>query len=227
MPGATRRCCQGRRVRREIREQGQRGAEAERSPPIREDLMTSFTRTEIQKAKLWGIIAQKNKGVLHISWLPDRISTASIPWLSFHSFPKTSLSSGGARRREWERSEHRRAPGSVSQPAACGEGGSARCSPCLPSPLALSQTPVHGGQPDPHPSAAVPSPASPSSSSRHCPGLRVSAAEVVRGGSVPAAWSDPRLSARQTAGEEPRRLFPKLGELSEPARSSPPYPGVL
>lgn len=68
--------------------------------------MTSFTRTEIQKAKLWRIIAQKNKGALHISWLPDRISTASIPRLSFHSSPKTSLSSGG-----WERGAKEEAVG--------------------------------------------------------------------------------------------------------------------
>lgn len=128
--------------------------------------MTSFTRTEIQKAKPWRIIAQKNKGALHISWLPDRISTVSVPWLSFHSSPKTSLSSGGGRRgREWERNEHRRAPSSASRPAACGEQGSARAPSRLP-PQPPSPTRPRCPLPDPRAGGtAVPEP----SPARHGP----------------------------------------------------------
>lgn len=38
---------------------------------------------------------------------------------------------------------------------------------------------------------------------------------------MPEIWSHPLASGRQTAGEEPSRLFPKLGELSEAGCSRP------
>lgn len=90
---------QGRQEQRGGRA-GQPGEAAASSLQIRENIMTSFTRTETQKAKSWRIIAQKNKEALHISWLPDRISTASVSRLPFHSCPKTSLSSRGMRGKE-------------------------------------------------------------------------------------------------------------------------------
>lgn len=76
-------------------------------PPMdKGDIIPHFTHMEIPKAKSWRIIAPKNKGVLHIPWLPDRISTARVPWLSFHSPPKTSLSWGWIWGWEWESREH-------------------------------------------------------------------------------------------------------------------------
>lgn len=151
--------------------------------------MTSFTRTEIQKAKPWRIIAQKNKGALHISWLPDRISTVSVPWLSFHSSPKTSLSSGGddgggsgkemsiAGPPAAHRGQLRAGSGALPAPLP----GCPRSPPRPPGPVALSQTPVQGGQPCRSPArhATVPIPPFLAGSSQQRPGLRVSAAEVV------------------------------------------------